>query len=236
MNSAASNNDEKRLPHPTRCNWVWLSCRFLLRVFFIIWLRYRARGVETIPRDGGGLVLVNHQSFLDPLLVGLPLARPVSYLARDNLFRIPFIGWMLRKTYVMPISREAGGSSSIKEAVARMKYGFMVGIFPEGTRSEDGSVGSFKPGFIAIIRRAKLPVYPVGIAGAHLAYPRHAWFIRPRQVCVVFGEPFTKEEIEALSRRGQEEQLVAAAHERVAACQAEAEQWRLSIIRKTARV
>ncbi|MDB5335676.1 MAG: phospholipid/glycerol acyltransferase, partial [Planctomycetaceae bacterium] len=76
------------------------------RVFFALWLRYRARGLEHIPATGGGLVLANHLSFLDPLMIGLPLNRPISYLARDSLFRVPAIGWLLRRTYVKPISRE----------------------------------------------------------------------------------------------------------------------------------
>ena len=229
--STAAEPEEARarrvpLPHPTRRNWLWASCQLLLRIVFTLWLRYRARGVEKIPASGGGLVLVNHQSFLDPLLVGLPLSRPVSYLARDSLFRVPVIGWILRNTYVMPISREAASTSSIKAAVERMRHGFLVGIFPEGTRSTNGDVGPFKPGFVALVRRGQLPVYPVGIAGAHEAMPRGAVFLRPRRVTVVFGDPLTPEEIARYSARGQESALVALARERIIACQREAEQWR----------
>ena len=153
--------------------------------------------------------------------------RPVSWLARDSLFTIPVIGWLLRKTYVMPINRESAGTESIREAVRRMKHGFIVGIFPEGTRTYDGSIGDFKPGFVALVRRGKVPVYPVAIAGANLAMPRKAWFIRPRRIRVVIGDPFSPEELEELTKRGQESALVAAAREKVAACYEEAERWRL---------
>ena len=214
------------LPHPTRRNWVWFSCQVVLQLVFTVWLRYRSSGAEKIPASGGGLVLVNHQSSLDPFLVGLPLSRPVSYLARDSLFRLPVIGWLLRNTYVMPISREAASSASIKGAVERMRQGFLVGIFPEGTRSFDGAVGPFKPGFIALVRRGKVPVYPVGVAGAHEAMPRDRLLLRPRRVTVVFGDPLTPEEIARYSARGQEDALVALARERVIACQREAEAWR----------
>ena len=217
---------ESVLPHPTRRNWLWATCQFALRLVFVTWLRYRARGAEKIPTTGGGLVLANHQSSLDPLLVGLPLSRPVSYLARDSLFRLPVLGWVLRNTYVMPISREAASSATIKGAVQRMRHGFLVGIFPEGTRSSDGTVGPFKPGFIALLRRGKVPVYPVGVAGAHEAMPRDRLLLRPRRVTIVFGDPLTPEEIERYSGRGQEDALVALARERVIACQREAEQWR----------
>ena len=225
------------LPHPTRRNLVWASCQFALRLVFTTWLRYRARGAEKIPASGGGLVLVNHQSSLDPFLVGLPLSRPVSYLARDSLFRLPGIGWILRNTYVMPISREAVTTTSIKAAVERMRHGFLVGIFPEGTRSLDGTVGPFKPGFIALVRRGKVPVYPVGVAGAHEAMPRDRLLLRPRRVTVVFGDPLTPEEIARHSGRGQEDALVALARDRVTACQREAEEWRqrLAAGHRTAR-
>lgn len=190
-----------------------------MRLFFAVWLRYRAQGVEKIPPTGGGVLLVNHQSFLDPLLVGLPLQRPVSYLARDTLFRVPVIGWILRHTYVIPINREAATTGPIKEAVRRLKHGFLVGVFPEGTRTHDGTVGEFKPGFVALIRRAKLPVYPVGIAGAQAALPRSSWFLKPRPVVVVYGDPFTEAELAELCIRGNEAQFVAVARERVLQCQ-----------------
>lgn len=210
---------------PTRRNWVWYSIQVLLKVVFAVWLRYRARGVERIPPSGGGLFLSNHQSFLDPLLIGLPLTRPVSYLARDTLFPVPVVGWILRNTYVMPINREAAGTTSLRETLRRMEQGFLVGVFPEGTRSGDGSVGEFKPGFAAIVRRSNLPVYPVGIAGANRAMGRHSLFIKPHRVCVVFGEPIPADEITRLSRKGCEDDLVKVVHERVVACQQEAEAW-----------
>ena len=216
-------------PDPTRRNVFWASMQVFLRLLFTAYLRYRARGAERIPPVGGGLILANHQSFLDPLLVGLPLSRPVCYLARDSLFRVPLMGWIFRRTYVIPISREAATTTSIKAAVERMRQGYLVGIFPEGTRSADGSVGPFKPGFLALIRRGKVPVYPVGVAGAHEAMPRGRLILRPRRVAVVFGDPLSADEIERYSARGQEDALVALARERVLACQREAEAWRRSI-------
>ena len=226
MNLESPQIESECLPSPTRRNWVWFSFQFLMRLVFVVWLRYRARGVEKIPHSGGCLFLINHQSYLDPLLVGLPLHRPVSYLARDSLFPVPVIGWILRKTYVMPISRESASTTSIRAAVRRLKHGFLLGIFPEGTRSKDGSVGELKPGFITFVRRAKSPVFPVGIAGAHKAMPRNSWFMKPYKVAVVFGDPLLPEDVERLSRRGQEEKFLAFVRHRIAECQQEAETWR----------
>ncbi|HEX6984442.1 MAG TPA: lysophospholipid acyltransferase family protein [Planctomycetaceae bacterium] len=210
---------ETPLPRPDRRNLPWFASQVLLRLLFAVWNGYRARGFERIA-PGGGLLLINHQSFLDPTLVGLPLSRPVSYLARDSLFRVPVLGPFLRAVYVMPINREAAGTESIREAIRRMRHGFLVGIFPEGTRTVDGTLGEFKPGFVALVRRAGVPVYPVGIAGAFDALPKGARWLRPRPVRVVFGEPFAEEDL-----KGPPEDLAALARDRIAACVAEAEAW-----------
>jgi 1-acyl-sn-glycerol-3-phosphate acyltransferase len=208
-----------------RRNWVWLSIQVVLRIIFSFWLRYRARGVEGIPARGGALLLGNHASFIDPLLVGLPLHRPVSFLARDTLFRVPVIGWILRHTYVMPLARDTGGAAGIRETLRRLEEGFLVGIFPEGTRSADGTLGPFKPGFAALVRRTDLPIYPVGIAGAHRAMGRGSLVLKPHRVCVVFGEPFPQATIATLRQRGREEELMNAVRARIGECQREAEAW-----------
>jgi 1-acyl-sn-glycerol-3-phosphate acyltransferase len=214
-----------RYGSPVRRNWVWFVSQLLVGIVFTFWLRYRARGAERVAPAGGGLLLANHSSFLDSLLVGLPLRRPVSFLARDTLFRVPVVGWMLRHTYVMPLSRDTGGAAGIRETLRRLEEGFLVGIFPEGTRSTDGSLGTFKPGFAALVRRTDLPIYPVGIAGANRALGRGSLFLKPRRVRVVFGEPLALETIAALRQRGREDELIEAVRARIAECQQEAEEW-----------
>jgi 1-acyl-sn-glycerol-3-phosphate acyltransferase len=210
---------ETPLPRPDRRNAVWWTSQVILRLVYSLWNGYRARGAGRLA-PGGGLLLVNHQSFLDPTLVGLPLSRPVSYLARDSLFRVPILGPFLRAVYVMPINRDAAGTESLREAIRRMRHGFLVGIFPEGTRTPDGSLGEFKPGFVALVRRAGVPVYPVGVAGAFDALPRGAKWLRPKPIRVVFGEPFAEHEL-----KGDPQALAALARERIAGCLAVAEAW-----------
>lgn len=213
------------LSDPLRRNAYWRSIQFVLQNFFCFWLRYRARGIERLPTTGGALLLINHQSFLDPLLVGLPLTRPVSYLARDNLFHVPVIGHILKNTYVMPINREAASTASLREAIRRIDAGFYVGIFPEGTRTEDGSVGGLKPGFLALLRRTKVPVIPVGIAGAFESYPKKRLFPFPGKVRVVFGEPLDRERLDGYGK-ADEEALLAYVRERIVHCVESAQTWR----------
>ena len=205
------------LPDPLRRNWIWFMLQQIFQTLFTVWFRYRAQGLEHLP-ESGALLLINHQSFLDPLLVGLPLRRPVSYLARENLFRVPVMGWLLKRTYVMPISRESAGTESLRESLRRMDHGFLVGIFPEGTRTLNGGLRELKPGFVALIRRTNVPVIPVGVAGAYEAFPRGAWLPRPSQIRIVYGPPLDPIRLAELSQKGREAELVEWSRVSIQAC------------------
>lgn len=202
-------------------NRLWRMLHWPGWLFFRLWLRVRCSGIENIDNSQGGLLLINHQSFLDPMLAAVLLTRPVSYLARDSLFRVPVLGWLLRRTYVIPISREAARGGSIRLAVECLEQGFLVGVFPEGTRSSGPDVRTFRPGFLAIVRRTKQPVYPVGIYGSARAMPRGAWFVRPGRAFVVYGPRLTQEELEQL-HSGDDAAFCELARQRVAACLAKA--------------
>ena len=205
---------------------VWVTMQVVINAFFRVWLGYRATGYERIESEAGALILANHQSFLDPLVVGLPFRRPISFLARDSLFRAPVVGWILKNTHVMPINQQAASTASLRDTIRRLQSGWLVGIFPEGTRSPTGAIGEMKPGFAAVIRRAKHPVYPVGISGAYEALPLGGWFLKPARVRVVFGQPLTVEELDQFSSRDQDQALVDLVHSRITACHIAAEEWR----------
>ena len=198
-------------------NLLWRTLHWPCRVLCRTWLRVNCSGLENIDNTKGGLLLLNHQSFLDPLLAALCLTRPVSYLARDSLFKLPVLGWVLRSTYVIPISREAARGGSIRLALERLGQGFLIGIFPEGTRSSGTEVRVFRPGFLAMVRRTNQPVYPVGIVGSNRVMPRGAWFIRPGKIQVVYGTPFTSEEMASL-QSSDDAAFCELARQRVAEC------------------
>jgi 1-acyl-sn-glycerol-3-phosphate acyltransferase len=219
MNASAAEVD----PHAR--NWVWRIIQLLMQNLFVFCFRYRISGAEKLP-VGGALLLINHQSFIDPLVVAVALKRPVSYLARHNLFDVPVIGWILKNAYVMPIRRESAGTESIRAAVERLKQGYLVGIFPEGTRSRDGHLQEIKPGFLAIVRRGQVPVIPIAVAGAGQAYPRGALLTRPVTVRVVVGDPITVEEAAGLTQRGREGEFLNRITRDLQNCLEQAESWR----------
>jgi 1-acyl-sn-glycerol-3-phosphate acyltransferase len=201
-----------------RASFLWRLFYWPFYLFCRVWIRVRIQGLEHIDNSCGGLLLINHQSFLDPLLAAVMLRRPVCYLARDNLFRVPVIGSILRKTHVIAISREAARGSSIRVAIEQLEAGFLVGIFPEGTRSTTDEVGRFRPGFVAIARRTTQPIYPVGLAGCYRILPKGAWFLRPGRVQIVYGAPLTEDEVSRFRSGTDDAALCELARARVAEC------------------
>jgi 1-acyl-sn-glycerol-3-phosphate acyltransferase len=213
-------------PEAVRPPLLWRMLHWPFWIFCRLWIRVSVEGKERLDPSRGGLMLINHQSYLDPLIVAVMLTRPVSFLARDSLFRIPILGWILRTTLVIPISREAARGGSIRTAVERLENGFLVGMFPEGTRSSGTAVKPLRPGFLAVARRTDQPIYPVGVSGTDRAMPRGAWLIRPVRIQVVYGSPLTSDEREQLQRENDDSELCRLLHARVSDCVSQAEELR----------
>ena len=188
-----------------------------LQVAAVAVYRVRYSGRQNIPAFGGVLVVSNHQSHLDPPLVGIGCPRPMNYLARDTLFRFAPFGRLIGSVGAIPIDREGMGLGGIKESLRRLKRGEMVLIFPEGTRTRDGQIAPFRPGFTALAVRSKAAILPVGIDGAFQAFPRWQKFPGPGRIRVRFGAPILPAEIAGRD----EHELLAEVERRVRECQAE---------------
>ncbi len=193
---------------------LWVVTRVLAVVLFGI--RVENRGY--VPAEGGALVLSNHQSNFDPVLVGLACDRRLNFLARQTLFEINGLRQLITALDAIPIDREGTGLAGLKETLRRLKRGEMVLIFPEGTRTRDGAVAPLKPGFRALARRAGVPLVPLAIEGAYAAWPRGQRLPGRAKMRVVFGSPLTPSEIERLD----DAQLVAEIEGRIRACHARA--------------
>jgi 1-acyl-sn-glycerol-3-phosphate acyltransferase len=178
----------------------------------------RCSGREYIPADGPALVCSNHQSVLDPILVGLACDRRMNYLARRTLFRFAPFRWLIQWYDAIPIEREGMGLAGIKETLRRLRRGELVLIFPEGTRSPDGRLGPLKPGFCTLARRANAPLLPVAITGADRVWPRDRRWPQPAPVWVQFGPPILPEEWRELT----DEQLVQRLESAIRQCQQQA--------------
>lgn len=172
--------------------------RICARLIGVLFFRLRCTGREHWPLAGGGLVCANHQSYIDPVIVGLCCDRRMNYLARESLFRFAPFRWLIRWFDAIPIRREGLGLDGLKETMRRVKRGELVLIFPEGTRTRDGSLGTIQPGFCAIARRVKAPLIPVGIQGAYEVWPRDRALPRLSRIRVHIGRPIEPAEMEKL--------------------------------------
>ncbi|MBN2474765.1 MAG: 1-acyl-sn-glycerol-3-phosphate acyltransferase [Pirellulales bacterium] len=205
------------MPNRSLSNRLWYCfLRRMCQLVGVLAFGVRHTGRSNIPADGGVLVVSNHQSHFDPPLVGMACTRRMNYLARDTLFGFGPLRWLIRSLDAIPIDREGLGLSGIKESLRRLKRGEMVLIFPEGTRTPNGKIGPFRPGFTSLAIRSKAAILPVAIEGAYAAWPREHRFPRLGMIRVHYGEPILPEEVEGYSER----QLLAEVERRVRRCHA----------------
>ncbi|MBK8978147.1 MAG: (d)CMP kinase [Planctomycetes bacterium] len=164
----------------------WLS-HAVARLFIRVWLRRRRVGAEHVPARGAVLLIANHQSFLDPPLVGTAVGRTVHFLARRTLARVPVFGAMIRWQGTLFVDKDGSARGGLGAAAQALAAGRAVCVFPEGTRSDDGHVHEFQRGVLLLVRRARCPVVPIGIRGAGRAFGRGAKWIRPVRCEIHFG-------------------------------------------------
>jgi 1-acyl-sn-glycerol-3-phosphate acyltransferase len=158
----------------------------VMRLFFGL----RGRGVEHVPATGPVLLVANHTSLLDPPLVGGVCPRPLTFLAKAELFRIPLFGRFIHGLNARPLRREGGDAAALRTALRVLKDGGALLVFPEGTRSDqEGRLGTAKPGagMLAVLGGAR--VVPVYVEGSGRAWPRGRRFPRAADVTVTFGPP-----------------------------------------------
>lgn len=150
-------------------------------------------GVENIPATGGAILAINHTSYLDFALGGVPAdmrgRRLVRFMAKDAIFRHPVAGPLMRGMKHIPVDRDAG-STAFRDAVAAAKSGELIGVFPEATMSQSLEIKELKNGAIRMARAANVPLLPMIIFGGHrvLAYDVRD-FTRGRSICMTIGEP-----------------------------------------------
>jgi 1-acyl-sn-glycerol-3-phosphate acyltransferase len=151
-----------------------------------------------VPRRGGALLVSNHQSYLDPVLLGVRLDRPLNYIAKSELFENRVGSWLLRSIFnAFPVRQGAGDVAAVRETIARLREGHLLNIYPEGARTTDGAIGPMLRGVGLIVHRAGVPVVPVVIVGAYDAWPIHRRYPRARPVRVTYGPPLNLNGLDA---------------------------------------
>ncbi|HEX2709169.1 MAG TPA: 1-acyl-sn-glycerol-3-phosphate acyltransferase, partial [Solirubrobacterales bacterium] len=182
-------------------NWpLYLLTRIFLTPFFLVYFRYTRTGREHARLKGGMIVAANHRSFLDPFTIGgcLPWRRPMNYVAKVELFRRPWQGWILSRLGAFPIRRGESDEESMETARQIVERGGAVCVFPEGTRIRRGALASPRRGVGRLALQTGAPVIPTAVLGTE--HVRRGWRIRPRKVKVRLGKAMTFPRAEEPSR------------------------------------
>lgn len=176
--------------------------RLFGRALFGLLFSVEYDGLEHVPADGPVILAGNHPSYLDPVLVGLPLQRPVKFMAWDALFRVPLLGWVIRALGAFPVDiRKGKGEAAFQQALRVLQSGAALGIFPEGQRSEQAEMGELRTGVARLAIETGAPVVPVTIGGASRAWPKWKLLPRSAKLIVRFHPPIRLDEAERAARR-----------------------------------
>lgn len=194
MAAAAGAPNPLHPPMGWRYFLAWVFFRTLFRVGHCIC----AYGLRRVPRTGGLLLFSNHQSFYDPMLAAQALSRGVHFMARDTLFKVPLLGWLITGLNAFAVRRASADVAAMKEAVRRLQAGHPLVVFPEGTRTRDGSLGRFHFGSVLLAQRANVPIVPVYIDGAHAVWPRGRTLPRPGPIRIYYGLGLSAEAVQGM--------------------------------------
>jgi 1-acyl-sn-glycerol-3-phosphate acyltransferase len=185
--------------------WYWSALATFTYGFSL-----RTEGHHNVPRRGPALLLANHESFIDPLCIGLAARRHLTYLARKTLFTgNKLFARYLNSVNCVPVDQEGVATEGLKTTIRELQAGKAVLVFPEGERTPTGKMLPLKPGVHLVIKRAQVPIIPVGIAGAYDAYPRSApypklspLFLPATKACIAVsvGKPIDPQPYAKMSR------------------------------------
>jgi 1-acyl-sn-glycerol-3-phosphate acyltransferase len=167
--------------------WVLELLRPVIWILSRVFWQIEHIGVEHIPKEGAVIIASNHQSYLDPFWLSLPVKRPIRYLAWSVALNWPVVGRIVRFLGAWPLQVEGSDPAAIRRTLQWLRNGGVMVIFPEGARGNpDGSMGRFKGGAIRIALEAGVPVLPVTIRGGNRVWPSGRRLPRPGKVDVIF--------------------------------------------------
>lgn len=159
----------------------------LLKPPLAAFFRLQYHGTEHIPATGAAVLACNHLSNLDPVLLAAACPRPINYLAKIELFRVPILGGLIRRYGAIPLRRSASDPEAIRLAEQVLEQHQILALFPEGTRSRTGQLKPFRFGAARLALKYNVPLIPAAITGTDQAMPTGAKFPRRTQVQIAFG-------------------------------------------------
>jgi len=172
------------------------TARAVVRGFLLVKYRLKIVGEENIPLKGGVVLCANHASYLDPPVLGCATSRRmVRFMARSTLAKNRALDVLYKWLKAILIHRDRGDLGAMKTAIKCLKAGDVIGIFPEGTRSPDGTLQEAKGGIAFLLAKAAVPVVPMYLEGTYKAFPKGANKLAPSRITVYVGRPIPPSEI-----------------------------------------
>lgn len=184
---------------------LYAICKPIAVVIMKLLFRLEAQGIEHVPATGPVLIVANHSSVLDPPLIGGMAPRPLTFLAKAELFRVPGFGALIRRLGAWPLRRKGADPSALRTAQRVLQQGGALLVFPEGTRGDEGVLRPAKPGAALLAMQTGVPVVPAYVRGSGGAWPRGRRLPRPAKVMVTFGAPLTFTRATGADRKAQYE-------------------------------
>ena len=182
--------------------------RFLVvNPIFGLYFRGRVTGAELVPREGKLVIVSNHASVFDPPLLASAIPRPISYMAKEELFQQSVLSKLISSLGAYPVNRQGFDRRAIKQAISQLEQGWAIGIFIEGTRTADGRVHDPKLGAALIAAKTQAPLLPVCLCGTEKIILPEKKFPQPAQIKVKIGnliqppESVKREELELVTQK-----------------------------------
>lgn len=160
--------------------WLYGFAKGIVGFGYRLLFRLQVSGLEHIPPDGGVIICGNHFTAHDPPVVAISANRPVSFMAKAELFDNKFLGWIFRGVGAFPVKRGAPDRAALKRSIDTLQEGRVFGIFPEGTRNRTGQLAKAEPGTAYLALKSGAPVVPVGITSSYKLFS---------PILVKFGPP-----------------------------------------------
>lgn len=197
----------------------------ILWPFFRIFYRFKVRNKKFIPRKGPIIIVANHQSYMDPIAVGLAVPRPVKFMAKSELFSIPVLKNLVTWLNAFPVRRQTSDRKAFKTAIQALNDGEVIGLFPEGTRVKGQQVGTVHPGAALMALKSEAALIPIGLSGTNKIIPDGKILPRFPKIRAVVGPPIDYNDLKGKKDKNSLSRLTELIGQKLLEVSQEAEGW-----------